>query len=259
MRLYCFSIILGLTTCLGATAAAEWGNLTVRFVYDGQPPKPKTLNVDKDKAVCGKQEVLSESVLVHPENRGLGNVLVWLETEKDEILPVHRSYNAAAQGDVVMAIEECRFVPHVAVVRTTQKFKAVNGDPIGHNARVDFLQNAQFSQTIPTNGLQSWNLSKAEASPAQVVCSIHPWLSGFVLVRDNPYTGISDGSGKIKIENLPAGLRTIRVWHESIGFVQQAKKDGREYTWTRGRFTIDIKPAENYLGEYRLPPSSFRQ
>ena len=44
-----------------------------------------------------------------------------------------------ASDEVVLDNKDCRFEPHVAVVRTSQKLALKNSDPVGHNSKIDPL------------------------------------------------------------------------------------------------------------------------
>src|SRR5215217_4923373 len=77
---------ISVTACLISSnhlPAAEWGNLTMRFVYDGLPPTPRLL-----KGPSG-HEFADESLIVDPKDRGLANVCIWLVAEDGIEPPVH--------------------------------------------------------------------------------------------------------------------------------------------------------------------------
>ena len=44
------------------------------------------------------------------------------------------------------------------------------------------------------------------------------------MVTDHPYVGITDADGKFKIENLPVGEHSFRVWHERQGYLNRSYK-----------------------------------
>src|SRR5690348_11772479 len=48
----------------GPATADAWGDLTGKFVFEGAPPEPARLAITKDEAVCGKHELVDESLRV---------------------------------------------------------------------------------------------------------------------------------------------------------------------------------------------------
>ena len=45
---------LSLLFVAGRTLAGEWATIKGQFIYDGEPPKPKTLTPNRDVDFCGK-------------------------------------------------------------------------------------------------------------------------------------------------------------------------------------------------------------
>ena len=82
------SILLTLAIAfLSPASAAEWGDLKMRFAYDGEPPVPKRYN-----AGLGG-EVPDDSLLVDALDRGIQNVFVYLLTDRNESIAVHPEYS----------------------------------------------------------------------------------------------------------------------------------------------------------------------
>jgi hypothetical protein len=82
----------------GPAYAQAWGDLAVRFVYDGQPAKPRELIVDKDRNVCGEKP-FDESLLVNAKDRGIADVVMWLEPRgSDDPPPDPCRFAAAGEG-----------------------------------------------------------------------------------------------------------------------------------------------------------------
>jgi hypothetical protein len=244
------SIIAIAVACLGATTAssAEWGNLSGRFVFEGTAPTPAKINVDKDVQVCGNHNLTDESLIVGDKG-GVANVVVWVRT-KD--ISVHPDYAAAANEKVVLDNHNCRFEPHVLGMRDTQKLEVKNSDSVSHNTNAA-LTEKPFNVIIAANTASEVGSEKAELLPAKVTCNIHPWMTGYLLVRPDPYFAISDKDGKFEIKNLPAGSEIeFQVWHEKSGYVTKAKVDGKDAGWTRGRFKKTIKPGNNDLGDIKV-------
>ena len=88
-------VVVGLASTMAL--ANEWGDLSMRFAYDGEPPRPQPIKLIKDAEFCGGKQLVDESVLVNAGDHGLANVLVWL-LNVDAALPVHPSYAADEQA-----------------------------------------------------------------------------------------------------------------------------------------------------------------
>ena len=83
-------------------------------------------------------------------------------------------------------------------------------------------------------------------------------MSGFLLLRDNPYMAKSDRNGNFLIKNLPAGEFSFQFWHEKSGYLRQVKYTlrGQEFATTKfGRAVLRIEQDDNSLGELKLSPS----
>ncbi len=241
------------------TASSGWGNFRGRFVFDGTAPEAAKLTVDKDTDTCGKHDIRDESVVVNTENGGLANVVVYLAVRSGDKPPAaHESYNAAAESKVVLDNLNCRFEPHVALVRTNQPLLVGNKDDVGHNTKVETFENPTINPITPAGGNFEHTYSRAERKPARVSCSIHSWMSAWVLVQDHPYSAVSDKDGNFEIKNLPVGNWTFIVWHEKAEYVNQVTIGGAKQDWGRGRVTVDVKAdATTDLGEIKVAPSLF--
>ena len=117
-------------------AASEgWGDLKGRFTLS-DAPKPAKITIGQDVAFCGKFGIVDEAIQTG-DGGGLANVVIWLLPAKGEKPPEpHPSYDESAEAEVVLDNKNCRFVPRILLVRTTQKFKATNSDIISHNTAI---------------------------------------------------------------------------------------------------------------------------
>ena len=238
-------------------AAAEWGNLSGQFVFDGDPPKPPAVKITKDQECCGKHNVIDESLLVNPDNKGIRNVIVFLLTDEDEEVPVHESYAASAKDEVMLDNDKCRFAPHVVLMRTSQTLKIGNSDPIGHNAKIDTFNNPPINITIPQGDFRTFECENDEKLPARVSCSIHPWMKAWVVIRSNPYMAVTDENGNFEIKNLPVGTHKFMFWQEKAGFVAEVNLGGEKTKWRRGTVEVKIAPGDNSMGVIKITPSLF--
>jgi hypothetical protein len=232
---------------------SRWGDLALRLVYDGDPPKPK-------KFIPGFGGVVKESerLLVNAKDHGVANMVIWLDRKPGQLpLRVHPSYAESAQVQVTLATKGRAYVPHVALARTNQPVVISNPDPHDYNVKAELFNNQPFNTLLKAGGSLELKFQGREPTPTRLEESIHFWLSGYLLVRDDPYAAISDKSGKLRIKNLPVGEWTFVVWHET-GTMRKANLAGKDVEWPRGRVTLEIKPGDNDLGEIKLPPGNFR-
>lgn len=143
------------------------------------------------------------------------------------------------------------------MLRTTQKLVIANADPHGHSVKAELFNNSPFNQLLMAGENLSLSFHKPESSPIKVEDSIKTWMSGYVLIRDEPYATVSDKRGEVTIASLPIGQWTFVVWHES-GYIKEATLAGKKVEWPRGRITLDIKAGDNDLGQIKVPVGIFK-
>lgn len=246
----------GLTILFATSAlAAGWGNLTGRIVYDGTAPAAKPASITKDVAFCGKHNILQENVVVGKDG-GLKNVFVFMYlSSSDPKPPIHPEYEKTANAEVVLDNEKCRFEPHAVVLRTTQTLVLGNKDSVGHNTKVETFSNLPINPIIPAGGKLPKKFPLPERLPTTVSCSIHPWMTARVMIKDHPYVTVTDSSGNFEIKNVPAGTWTFCAWQEEAGYVDDIKLNGKMTKWKKGRFEVTIKDGGTYdVGEVKFAP-----
>ena len=256
---------LAILLCSAALRAAEpseakreWGDLTGRIIFDGVPPKPIELRVDKDKEVV-KGPILSESLVVDAKNRGLSNVFVWLVPDPDKPPVEHPDYSKAKTEPAIIQMKGLRFQPHCVVFRTGQTLKILQKDPKGHNPRFNSLNNPEYSTLIPAGGPIDKVMKNSEPAPLPISCNIHPWMSGYFLCRDNPYMALTSPTGEFTLKNLPVGKHSFRIWHEEGGLLTKARRNGEKQEWKKGRIELEIRPGRNDLGDVLVPAASLQR
>jgi hypothetical protein len=263
------AVMLGGAAALAAGAAvAEWGTLRGKFVYDGDPPEPKRIEVTKDKEVCEK-EPLYEETLVVASDGSLANVIIFVVTEDVE---VHEDYAATAEDLVRFDNIKCRFEPRVMGIRLSQKLELHNSDPgISHNTNVSPLGDRAINPAIAPEGSVEYQFSREQAVPVMIKCDFHPWMRGYILPRKNPYVAVSQEDGTFEIKNLPAGKLRFIIWHESgwlVGrpetvdgatrlVIPELKDRKKERKRKNAEFDLEIMEGENDLGEIRVGPEWF--
>ena len=252
-------LVLVTIFCSGTTLAGDgWGGLRGRFIWRGEIPVQQELVIERDAEVCGGHGLKDESLLIDPENRGVGNVVVWLDSRT--AVPIHPELEKPA-GPVRLDNRGCRFEPRVAVLRTGGVLRLVNSDPVAHNAAVYLKRSTPFNDVIPQGGPLDRVIRKAEQLPARVDCSIHPWMKAWLLVLDHPYAAVSGEDGSFELPRLPAGEWTFRVWQERAGLLKQWQRGGSaSEVLEKGQFKLTIPAGESLdMGELGLSAELFRK
>lgn len=193
--------------------------------------------------VAGRVEIL--------DRRGsatdVDEALVWLEGGS---LP-----NATPRRAEVPT-EDKSFVPRVTLVPVGSTVSFPNHDPFDHNV---------FSTSGPKvfdlglyGRAETRTVTFDKPGVARIYCNVHAKMSAFVLVHSTPFATRPDRAGRFKLDGVPAGDYTLRVWHERGGertlplrvpltgelfvkldarnftFVQHLDKNGKSYD-ARGR------------------------
>jgi hypothetical protein len=237
-----------------ATAAEPTGWATIRgtFKISGSPPDRPPLKVDKDLSVCapGGKQVLSEALVVDSATQGIRDVVIYLTGPAK--FPVgdpkweHEMYAADREDTKEFDQKNCIFLSHMFVMRSKQQLKILNSDPVGHNTNITGGGRAgSINATIPANSYTMYQPGGESAEPFGVSCSIHPWMSAQMLVRDSPYFAVTDEKGSFEIKNVPAGVPLeFRVWQEKSKFIQNVTIDGKAETWSKGRMKLTLADGE---------------
>ncbi len=195
-------------------AATGWGTLKGKITLSAMPAPPGELTCNKDEGTCCREKLVDNSLLVGSGN-GVANVFVYLRSKGKTPVRVHDDYAKQEGTDVVLNNVKCMFEPHCAALWTKQKLQIKNSDQVGHNTKYDSSIQG-FNDLLNVGGAPLEKTFKSgENKPAGLSCSIHPWMQGKLLVRDNPYFALTNDQGEFEIPNMPAGEDLeITFWHE---------------------------------------------
>lgn len=209
MTLSRVTLVWGLVTAALVVAASAAGRHTeqapgvisgvVTTTAAARPP----MRITTDTAACGR-ELPNEAVLVGTGGE-LANAVVMLAGVK-------------AQGDapeVTVVNEGCRFVPRVQVARPGQAVRTVSRDPVLHTTTAQDEGGRQlFNVALPVPGL---TLARpvAGAGLARIVCQMHPWMLGWLMVTDEMAV-VTGADGRFTLRGVPPGTHQLRIWHEAL-------------------------------------------
>ena len=150
--------VAGLTApASSADDAGAWSTVKGQVVYPAGKPVPerKKLDVSQDKAHClSKGDILDESLIVNPKNRGIKNVVVWLRPDDKDVkskIPANKIHPSDAQRKpATVTIDQpcCMFVNRITVARVGDQIVAKNSAPVAHNFFWTSGNNGEFNVTV---------------------------------------------------------------------------------------------------------------
>lgn len=137
----------------------------------------------------------------------LADAVVYLENTTPQANPAISAKPATAEIEQ----KDRKFIPLVSIIQTGTAVFFPNNDTVRHHAY-------SFSPAKPFE-LKLY-AGKPEApiifdKPGTVVvgCNIHDQMLAYIQVLDTPYFAKTDGFGRAKIGNLPAGKYLLKIWH----------------------------------------------
>jgi hypothetical protein len=166
--------------------------------------------VGKDAKICGDSAHVHETL---SRDGALQNVLVWVDgIPAGKPLPDVRRQT--------LTIEGCRFEPRVMAVVAKSTINVFSRDRVAHGPRfyreggdeaIEEIHTVDAGQVVPSEKIAN------APGIVEVRCSEHPFARGYIAVFDHPYFAVTDDAGTFKIDGLPAGTYTVKVWHERLG------------------------------------------
>ena len=209
------TMLLAATTLTWAVAAyayeggavANGGSISGQVKVQGTVPPAKTLEVTKDKEVCGQHELKDEELLVS-SGGGLENAVV-------SIVNITKG-KAFPPGDVTFDQQGCRYAPHVLLFPAGSTVKINNDDGILHNIHTYSTKNPPINRAQP-KFKKTIEEKFSDPEVIKVTCDAHGWMQGWFVSQDNPYFVKTDASGNFKLTDVPPGDYEVKVWHGKLG------------------------------------------
>jgi RNA polymerase sigma-70 factor (ECF subfamily) len=219
-----------------------WATLRGRVIFGGEALTRRILVLQgdpnaKDGAyLVAKESILSEDFIVHPETKGVANTFVFLR-QPTAIHP--RAEAMRAQAAAEFRPERGRFQPHVLAVMAGHRISLRNEDAIGYSVNIKAPGGGSNLALRPNGPETLLDVVHGEAHPIQVLSDIHPWMSAWWFLADNPYFAVSDELGDFTLEDVPVGRQHLVVWQEAVGYL--TPPDGVE---------VDVQPGANALSPF---------
>src|SRR5260370_28380582 len=214
----------------------------------------------KDSAGClkgGPAETRDAPWVVNKDNKGVANVVVWLEPPAGKYFALKDEDKKPAEA--VIDQPHCAFMPRVTDVfaeyfdgkkdvKTGQKLKIKNSASFPHNTQWtgDGIDNPNFNTgSLPPKQFKEVVLSYTK-DPLKIGCNFHTWMRGYILFFDSPYYAVTKEDGSFTFKNVPVGVELNVVgWHEGDQFYS------KKQTFKKGD-TLDLTIKKQW--EWRASP-----
>ena len=185
----------------------------VGFVrFDGKPPAPATLKTTGRDAICHKETIPDESLVVSKAGR-----IRWAVVS---IKKIKTGKGFSSQSTPTLNQEGCRFLPHVLLARTRQPLTVLNNDGILHNVHV-YARRNRSSNVAMGSLVKSMELTFRRPETVRVECDVHPWMRAFIVVAAHPYYAVTGADGAFALKDVPPGTYKLQVWHETLGKLER--------------------------------------
>jgi len=190
--------------------------------------------------ITGRVEILDKGGV---KRKALREVLVYVEGLR-EAIP-----DSLRQRGYAIASQNKTFTPRVEVVPVGTSVSFPNGDGIMHNV-FSLSRGNRFDLGYYKGGAAKSHRFD-EPGLVRIYCNIHPQMSAFLLVMENPYFAWAKSDGSFSIPAPPPGTYTVRAWQEQAQAavsvtVGDQGQSGVELQLDARRFKV--KPHRNKFG-----------
>jgi plastocyanin len=204
-------------------------NGVVRF--EGVGPMPATLEISKDKDVCGAHPLFDQSLVI-ANNGGIRNAVV-------TVTDIAKGEPMKPENGVIFDQKGCEYAPHVIALPAGSTVKVLNSDGILHSIHTESTVNPVVDMAQP-GFKKTLTVTIAKPEAIHVTCDAHNWMEGWWYAVGNPYYAVTDADGQFSIANVPPGNYTLQVWQEKLGTMTRkvAVAPGKSVT---ADFTMQLK------------------
>jgi plastocyanin len=145
----------------------------------------------------------------NPDGTAVAGAAVYVEALDRELPP------GANHSAIEILQQDKGFAPYVSVVQAGSTVTFSNHDDITHHI-YSVTGNQRFAFSLRAGEITP-EMTIEQAGLIAMGCNIHDWMSGYLLVVDSPYYGMTDPQGETVIDVDQAGSYRIVIWHPQLG------------------------------------------
>jgi len=133
-----------------------------------------------------------------------GDTVVYLEGVNEQVTPQHKSIDQ----------KSLTFIPKVTTIPVGSTVDFTNNDKVYHNVN-STSESKKISLDTYDPGVPK-PITFNKPGVVQLLCKVHPEMSGWVVVTENQYAAVTEHDGKFTIPNVPDGTYQIATWNEKL-------------------------------------------
>ncbi|MCA9270277.1 MAG: hypothetical protein KDA41_17470, partial [Planctomycetales bacterium] len=115
-----------------------------------------------------------------------------------------------------------------------------------------------LNKTVAPGQVLPYSHSAEERAPYKASCSVHPWMTSWILPRNNGYFAKTDAQGNFTIADLPTGVElTFKVWQEKVGAFQDVTVNGQSMKWPKTGFKQTLQPEQTLTLDVEVDAAPF--
>jgi len=164
----------------------------------------------------------------HPDN-----ILVYIKHAPGDF-PAAKKPKRMDQKDLV-------FSPHILPILNGTTVEFLNSEKkIQHNVfSPDAVAGKLNLGTYPPGAKRSYTFNhdcsrESGTCNAAILCHVHPEMSAYVVILQNPYFALTDRHGNFEIKDVPPGEYTLVAWHEKL------RENSQSVTVTEGSVNLKL-------------------
>lgn len=137
----------------------------------------------------------------------------------DTVVYLKDAPSTAAAKTVSMDQKGMKFIPRILLVTAGDTVHFLNHDGVDHNVYSPDNEGYNLGM-IHKDATGDYKFAKPGVYTQ--LCSVHPEMTAWVFVGQNPYSAVVGKDGRFKIEGVPPGNWKVAVWNPQLKAPDQA-------------------------------------